>query len=410
MHVFDNALDQLKEASDGVPELEVVARSLQRPKRVVEVTFPVRLDDGSVRRLTGYRVQYDDSRGPFKGGIRFHPATDLDEVKALAFWMAIKCAVVDVPFGGGKGGVCVEPRDLSAGELERLSRSFIRGIAPVIGQDVDVPAPDVNTDARIMGWFLDEYERVTGRHEPGVVTGKPLVLGGSRGRTAATGQGGLFALAAHLKREGRPLDGVTAAVQGFGNVGHHFARLARQQGCRIIAVSDSRGAVFDRQGLDPDRLSEHKRRTGSVAGVGGSEAISEAELLGAEVDILVPAALENQITPDNVADIRAETVLELANGPTMPEAEKVLIADGRTVIPDVLANSGGVAVSYFEWVQNRQGHYWTEDEVNGRLQELMEAAYAATRDLADEAGLTLRQAAFVLALRRIGQAQEARSL
>ncbi|KPJ85424.1 glutamate dehydrogenase, partial [Parcubacteria bacterium SG8_24] len=293
---------------------------------------------------------------------------------------------------------------------ERLSRSFIRGIAPVIGQDVDVPAPDVNTDARIMGWFLDEYERVTGRHEPGVVTGKPLVLGGSRGRTAATGQGGLFALAAHLKREGRPLDGVTAAVQGFGNVGHHFARLARQQGCRIIAVSDSRGAVFDRQGLDPDRLSEHKRRTGSVAGVGGSEAISEAELLGAEVDILVPAALENQITPDNVADIRAETVLELANGPTMPEAEKVLIADGRTVIPDVLANSGGVAVSYFEWVQNRQGHYWTEDEVNGRLQELMEAAYAATRDLADEAGLTLRQAAFVLALRRIGQAQEARSL
>ncbi|MBU0625316.1 Glu/Leu/Phe/Val dehydrogenase [Patescibacteria group bacterium] len=408
MSVFANALKQLEAAAAvAVPAGETMA-VLKQPKRIFEVSFPVHLDDGSTRVFTGYRVQYDDSRGPYKGGIRFHPQTDLDEVKALAFWMTIKCAVVGVPFGGGKGGVTVEPKNFSEAELERLSRAYFRAIAPFVGPDVDVPAPDVNTNPKIMAWFADEYARYVGRQLPGVVTGKPLSVGGSKGRMSATGQGGLFVLDEHLRNEGREVAETRIVIQGFGNAGQHFARLADERGYRIVAVSDSRGAMLNTSGLDVQALIEHKNKTGGVSGFVGGQQADPNRILETECEVIVPAALENQLTLDNASKIQAGVVLELANGPTTPEADEVLIERGVVVIPDVLANAGGVAVSYFEWVQNRQGYYWSYDEVRAQLEKRMTVAYADVRQEAEAHHTTFRKAAFVMALRRIAEAREAR--
>ncbi|OIO52551.1 MAG: glutamate dehydrogenase [Parcubacteria group bacterium CG1_02_58_44] len=408
MSVFQNAMRQLDAAALVAKPDPSVLEALRHPKCIFEVSFQVRMDDGSVRTFTGYRVQYDDSRGPFKGGVRFHQQTDLDEVKALSFWMAIKCAVVGVPYGGGKGGVTVDPKKLSPAELERLSRAYFRAIAPFVGEDVDVPAPDVNTTPQIMAWFADEYARYAGRQVPGVVTGKPLAVGGSKGRMSATGQGGLFVLDEHLKKEGADPSSVTIAVQGFGNAGQHFARLAHERGYRIVAVSDSRGATANPAGFDPQALIEHKSRTGAVAGFAGGQDADPALILETDCRVIVPAALENQLAAENASRVRAKIVLELANGPTVPEADVVFAERGVVVLPDVLSNAGGVAVSYFEWVQNRLGYYWGYDEVRQKLEMLMKQAYVDVRGEADANSVTLRQAAFALAVRRIAEARLAK--
>jgi len=408
MNVFQNALAQLDAAAKSADFDKNVLATLRRPKRLLQVAVPVLMDDGSIKVFDGYRVQYNDARGPFKGGIRFHPQADPNEVKALAFWMVIKCAVVGVPFGGGKGGVAVDPRKLSKGELERLSRAYIRAIAPVIGPDVDVPAPDVNTTPEIMGWMVDEYAKVTGRFQPAVITGKPLALGGSLGRMAATGQGGLFVLEEYARQAKLDPKKTAVAVQGIGNVGLCFAKLARQAGFRIVALSDSKSGIHDPQGLDPEAVAAYKKEKGSLEGFFGAKTISNARLLELPVDVLVPAALENQLAKKNAGRITAKVILELANGPTAPEADVVFARKGKIVIPDVLANAGGVAVSYFEWVQNRQGYHWSEAEVNDKLRQLMAAAFKAVAALAAEKQVTLRQAAFILAVSRIQEAALAR--
>lgn len=408
MNVFRNALAQLDAAAQAHGFEPNFLAVIRKPKRILEVSVPVLMDAGSVKVFDGYRVQYNDARGPFKGGIRFHPQTDLNEVKALAFWMAVKCAVVGVPFGGGKGGVTVDPKKLSKGELERLSRAYLRAIATNIGPDTDVPAPDVNTNPEIMGWMADEYAKVTGKFQPAVITGKPLALGGSQGRTAATGRGGLYALEEFARLKGWEPKKLAVAVQGFGNVGFWFAKLAAKAGWRIVALSDSQGGIYAPKGLDPDKVMAYKKEKVSLVGFPGAQAVSNAKLLELPVDVLVPSALENQITDKNASRIKAAIVLEMANGPTTPEADVKLFKKGKAVIPDVLANSGGVAVSYFEWVQNRQGYYWSEAEVNAKLKPLMAEACGAVAKLAAEKNVSLRQAAFIVALKRIEEATLAR--
>jgi glutamate dehydrogenase/leucine dehydrogenase len=408
MSVFENAMKQLDNAAGVANPDTAVLDSLRQPNRMFEVAFPVRMDDGSIRTFTGYRVQYDDARGPYKGGIRFHQQTDLDEVKALAFWMAIKCAVVNVPFGGGKGGVTVDPKELSESELERLSRAYFRAIAPVIGLNVDVPAPDVNTNPTVMGWFADEYAKTAGEYVPGIVTGKPLAVGGSKGRIAATGQGGLFALDEHMRREVKVPEQISIAIQGFGNAGQHFARLAQERGYRVVAVSDSKGAILNQAGLDVQALAEHKSQTGSVAGFAGSDQLDPNTILEVAAEVVVPAALENTLTEQNAPNVKAQVVLELANGPTTPEADVILANKGVRVIPDVLANAGGVAVSYFEWVQNKTGKYWSYDEVRAQLEKLMIAAYTDVRAEAEASQISYRNAAFAMALRRLAEARQAK--
>jgi glutamate dehydrogenase/leucine dehydrogenase len=404
MNVFQNALAQLEAAASATKADPFTVEMLRRAQRTVQVAFPVRMDDGSTRIFEGYRVQHNDARGPFKGGIRFHPQADMDEVKALAFWMAIKCAAVNVPFGGGKGGVTVDPKVVSKTELERVTRGYVRAIAPVIGPETDVPAPDVGTDGTVMGWFVDEYGKIVGKPSPAVVTGKPIPLGGSAGREAATGQGGLCILDAYVSDAGLDPAKLRVAVQGFGNVGYHFARLAQERGYRIVAVSDSKGGVHVPGGIDPVALAEHKKATGTLSGFPGAADLTNDELLTLDCDVLVPAALENQLTFRNASQVKAKIVLELANGPTAPEADADFAARGVTVLPDVLANSGGVAVSYYEWEQNRRGETWTEDEVLQRLVPLMTDAYDAVRAKAAEHGTTMRLAAFGVAIDRIGAA------
>lgn len=404
MNVFQNALSQLESAASVLKLEPAVLEVLRHPKRILEVSFPVVMDDGATRVFTGYRVQYNDARGPFKGGIRFHQDTDLDEVKALSFWMAIKCAVVGVPYGGGKGGVTVDPKKLSKTELERLTRSYVRAIAPVIGPWVDVPAPDVNTTPEIMGWIVDEYSKLVGKYSPAVVTGKPLSLGGSRGRGTATARGGLFVLNEYLAATGKNGEGMTVAIQGFGNAGGVFADLAHDAGFKIVAVSDSSGGIYDAEGLDPAAVERHKKETGSVKDFSSAKNVSNEELLELPVDILVPAALENQLKADNAGRVKAKTIVELANGPTTPEGDDVLEKNGVTVLPDVLANAGGVAVSYFEWCQNNQGYYWTEDEVNSKLKVLMAAAFSDVHKTALTQKVSYRRAAFMTAIAKIREA------
>lgn len=395
MSAFENAMKQLDEAAAVAGVSAETVALLRKPARTITVAVPVIMDDGSLKIFDGYRVQYSNARGPFKGGIRFHPQVDLDEVKALAFWMTIKTAVAGVPFGGGKGGVAVDPKKISHREKERLTRAFVRAIADVIGPDKDVPAPDVGTDGETMSWFADEYARVVGNAEPAVVTGKPIDRGGSEGREAATGLGGFFVLQELASAAN------TIIVQGFGNVGQGLARAAATNGMSVVGISDSRGGIIAERALDIDAVIKHKAATGSVQNFSGTRNVTNAELLEAPCQTLVPSALENQITKENADRINTKIILELANGPVTPEADEILARRGITIIPDVLANSGGVAVSYFEWLQNKKGERWSEADVNARLKKLMAQAFQAVREVSSSKKVPLRTAAFILALQRI---------
>ncbi len=413
--LFSSATGIIDEAMAHADVSDDLIEHLKHPRSALAVSIPVRMDDGSLKTFQGFRVRYNDVRGPAKGGIRFHPDVTLDEVQTLAFWMTVKCAVVDLPYGGGKGGVTVNPKELSMAELERLSRGYISGIADAIGPDVDVPAPDVYTNAMIMGWMVDQYAVITRRRQPDVITGKPLELGGSLGRDTATADGGFFVtqtLRSRVLGDGR----LTAAVQGFGNAGMTMAELLHDAGYTVVAVSDSQGGIYSSHGLHIPSIAKVKRESralkgvyceGSVCEVVDHEVISNADLLALDVDLLVPAALENAITKDNVADVKAKMVVELANGPISPEADHALFEDGVVVVPDVLANAGGVTVSYFEWVQNRQGYAWTAEEVRSRLETKMVAEAERLWEFATNRGISLRVAAYAQALTRIGAAVDA---
>ena len=408
MSVFANALKQLKQVQVYAKIPAAILEQLKRPERILQFSFPVAMDDGTIRVFEGYRVQYSSARGPYKGGLRYHPQTNLDEVKALAFWMAVKCAVVGIPLGGGKGGITVDPKKLSVGELERLTRAFVRRLAPFIGPEQDVPAPDVNTTPEIMAWVRDEYERVVGKKVPGVVTGKPLNFGGLAGRTPATAQGGMYVLAEVMEKLKLKPKQVTVAVQGMGNVGGIMAQLLHQAGFKVVAMSDSQSGIYNSKGLDVPIVERFKKQTGSLKNFPGAKLVTNAKLLELPVTILIPAALENQITEKNATRIKAKVVFELANGPTTPEADIKLARRKIIVVPDVLANAGGVTVSYFELVQNLQQYYWSEGEVMAKLKPIMVTAFKQIWQRAEQLKVTLRTAAFVIALERIGQAIEAR--
>ncbi|MBM3204843.1 Glu/Leu/Phe/Val dehydrogenase [Candidatus Uhrbacteria bacterium] len=403
-NAFENAMKQLAEVAKrapGVVGTEIV-EYLHHPVRIVDVEFPVVMDNGSRTFFHGYRVQWNNLRGPFKGGLRFHPQVDMDEVKALAFWMTIKCAVVNIPYGGGKGGVAVDPKRLSAGELERLTRAFTRSIADVIGSDKDIPAPDVNTNAQIMDWMVDEYGKITGKIDYALITGKSLGNGGSEGRGTATGQGAWYVFEAYQKKLGLG-ETCKVAVQGFGNAGQVIASLFYQHGHQVVAVSDSHGGIYQENGLDIPAVITHKTSTKTLAGFPGAKEMSQEDLLTCACDVIAPSALENQFTKEIAPRVQAKVILELANGPTTPEADEIFAQKNVTVIPDVLANSGGVATSFFEWQQNKSNEHWTEQQVFEKLKGLMDAASQDVISIADQHHLTQRQAAFVLALKRIGE-------
>lgn len=405
--IYEQALLRLAQAAEYSKAAPETVERLKRPRRILEVTIPVRMDDGSEKVFTGYRVQHDSTRGPAKGGIRYHHTVHLDEVKALAFWMSFKCACVGIPFGGGKGGVIVDPRKLSMLEVERLSRGYIREIAPIIGPDTDVPAPDVYTNARIMAWMMDEYSALAGKATPAVITGKPVSRGGSIGRDDATARGGFYIIADLAERRGWKASEVRIAIQGFGNAGQQFARLASDAGYKIVAVSDSSGAIRCDKGFDVEKLSKHKEDSGKVSGHSEGDSLDPDKLLELDVEILVPAALEGVITKENAKDIRAKTVLELANGPTTPEADEILADAGTLVIPDILANAGGVTVSYFEWTQNKSSYYWPKERVHDELKTIMTREFGAVHDLKEDRGVTMRTAAYTHALDRLAEAHEA---
>ena len=391
---------------------------LHQPRRIHQAGLPVRMDDGSLKVFSAWRVQYDDTRGPGKGGIRFHPDVCEDEVATLSFWMTLKCAVVDLPFGGAKGGVQVDPKGLSRLELERLSRSYIRAFFDVIGPDRDIPAPDVNTNEKVMGWMADEYAEIARRQVPAIITGKPLGLGGSQGRKAATGRGALNVLNAWMEREDKKPEEMTIAVQGFGNAGYHFALLAKEAGYKVVALSDSKGGIYSKEGLQPQPIWEHKNKTrklsgmvycdDSVCSVESVETIGTGELLELEVDVLVLAAMENAITDENAKQVKAKLILEIANGPVTPSADAVLQKQGVVIIPDVLANAGGVIVSYLEWVQNRTGDYWTEEVINERLAARLDDAAKRCFHRADKDEVGLRVSAYLLGMERLAAAMESR--
>ncbi len=403
-HFFDEAANRLG--------LEPSLRTLLRhPKRKLIVVFPVVMDDGSVQHFEGYRVQHHFVVGPTKGGIRYHPNVTLEEVEALAILMTWKCAVAQIPFGGAKGGVRCNPLELSTGELERITRRYAAEIAPIIGPDVDIPAPDVFTGEREMAWFVDTISmHHNGMFMPGLVTGKPKVLGGSEGRDTATGRGGFFVLAETLKRLNMKLEGARIAVQGFGNVGSSMARFCAEAGAKIIAVSDARGGVYNPNGIDPIALKDHERRTGSVVRFSETDPITNQELFELDCDILVPAAIENQITMANASKIRAKVVIELANGPTTLEADRILHDRGILVVPDILANSGGVTVSYFEWVQDRAFYFWSAERVDRRLRRFMKSAFDRVWEMAQKEKTDLRTAAYMVAVDRVAKAARARGL
>lgn len=377
---------------------------LKRPMRTIIVNIPVVMDDGGIRVFTGYRVQYNDVLGPTKGGIRYHPELTLDEVIALSAWMTWKTAVTGLPLGGGKGGIRCNPKEMSPGELEKLTRGYARAMARNIGPQYDVPAPDVYTDSQTMAWIMDEYSEMVGYNAFGIVTGKPVQMGGSLGRTEATSRGVMYTVIEAAKHLGIELKGTRVAVQGYGNVGFHAARLLNELGCKIIAVSDSKGGIFNAGGLDPERVMEHKNKTGSVLGYKGCEDVTNEGILELDCDILVPAALENQITKANAGKIRAKIVAEGANGPTTPDADEILFRNGVFVIPDILANSGGVIVSYFEQVQNQMNYYWTEEEVRTKLQNTIVNAFKDVLAVAEQYKVNMRIAAYMNAIKRVAGA------
>lgn len=405
---FESAQQQLRAVREIVDIPENIFVQLMEPVRILTVNIPVRMDDGSTRVFVGYRSQHNDARGPHKGGIRFHPGVTLDEVKALSMWMTWKTAVVGIPLGGGKGGVIVNPKELSDGELERLSRGYARAVAGFLGAATDVPAPDVQTDPRIMGWMLDEYEQVRGRHEPGVITGKPLSIGGSQARSYATAHGA-FRVIENLKREKGLPDGTTVAIQGFGNGGSFLAKILSRHGYTVVAIADSKSTIENRDGLDIEALEAHKKKTGSLRGTTLGRELDSDDILAVEADILVPAALEAAIHRENVSQIRTGIIVEVANGPITPEAERVLLEKGVLIAPDILANAGGVTVSYFEQVQNASNYYWDESEVVSKLDRIMDESFQSVWKKMNELnGQDMRLAAYAVAVERVVQAMRDR--
>ncbi len=398
---FENAIKNLKHANEYAKVEEKTFKKIIVPEHIHE--FEIKTKKG---KYHGYRVQHNSSRGPYKGGIRYHPQVDLNEVKALATWMSLKCAVVNIPYGGGKGGVTCNPKELDKDELQAISRGWAQSMAKHIGPWKDVPAPDVNTNSQTMAWILDEYEKITGTHAPATITGKPIELGGSLGRDKATSQGGYFVLREAIKANGHKKS--TIAIQGFGNVGGWFATIAAKEGYKIIAVSDSKGGIHNEKGLNITKVHEHKKKTGAVKDFPGAKNITNEDVLELKCDILAPSALENVITKDNADKIHAKIVLELANGPTTPDADTVLDKKGTILIPDVLANAGGVSTSYFEWAQNLYGYNWELEEVDAKLDKLMTKAFKEVHNTAKEHKISYRTAANVLALQRIAKAMELR--
>jgi glutamate dehydrogenase len=403
MNAFENALAQLKRAAVVRKTLPKTLARLSVAERELVISIPVDMDNGTTQFFQGYRVQYSSLRGPYKGGIRYHPEANISEVRALAFWMTMKCAVAEIPMGGGKGGVTVDPRKLSKTELEKLSRGWVKGLYQVLGPKQDVPAPDLNTNAEIMGWMLDEYEKLTGDKTGAAFTGKPIGIGGSEGREIATGMGGFYVFDAMQKKTGLP-DRCTVVVQGMGNVGGNAAKIFAENGHTIIAISDSKTGIYSENGIDPEEVEAYKRKNGSLKGFLGAKQITNKKLLELKCDLLVPAALENQITKGNAKKIRAKAILELANGPTTPEADDILFKRKIPVIPDILANSGGVIVSTFEWQQNLAREKWTEKEVLGKLKELLERQSMLVYEKARKLKTDLRRGAFALALERLEEA------
>lgn len=398
MNVFEGALKQIKRAAKAASFNADFLKIIEHAQREVHISIPVKHDDGRVEVYDGYRVQYNNWRGPYKGGIRYHADTDIDEVRALAFWMSLKCAVANIPLGGGKGGIRVNPKELSESELERLTRSWAQGMKTVIGPNIDIPAPDVNTSPREMDWIADEYGNKA------VITGKSIEAGGSLGRGTATAQGGYYIIEALQDRFGLNPETSTVAIQGFGNAGRIFAELANAAGYKIVAVSDSKGAIHNPDGLDIDAVMAHKDATRSVINFEGAKTITNEDLLHVECDLLVPAALENAIHGENAGDVKANVILELANGPITTEADDILYEKGVTVIPDILANSGGVTVSYFEWVQNTQNETWSEEDVNAKLKTQITSAAEEVWNAKETHGIDMRKAAFIVALGRIQDA------
>ncbi|HEY7974452.1 MAG TPA: Glu/Leu/Phe/Val dehydrogenase [Ktedonobacterales bacterium] len=409
-NLWATALAQFEAAADLLGVNPHVRGTLRQPERELTVNFPVRLDDGSVRMFTGYRVQHNISRGPAKGGIRYDEAVTLDELRALAMWMTWKCAVVNIPFGGATGGVIVNPRALSSHELERMTRRYATEISLMIGPNSDIPGPDINTDAQVMAWIMDTYSMHQGYSVPAVVTGKPLVIGGSEGRNEAAAKSVLMVLRRAAADASVSLDGAAVAIQGFGAVGGITAEYLHEHGARVVAVSDRSGGVYHADGLDIPALHRHKRTTGKVGGFAGAQSLSVGETLEVACDVLIPAATENQLTRANADRVQARLIVEAANGPTTPEADALLRARGIRIVPDILANAGGVAVSYFEWVQDLQSFFWDEQEIDRQLNRVLDLAYTAVLRMAQDHGVDLRTAAQMLAIQRIADSTDVRGI
>lgn len=394
--IIHEALDKLG-FDEGMYDL------VKEPLRLLTVRIPVRMDDGSVKTFTGYRAQHNDAVGPTKGGVRFHPDVDEDEVKALSMWMTLKCGIVDLPYGGGKGGIVCDPRQMSIHEVERLSRGYVRAISQIVGPTKDIPAPDVFTNSQIMAWMMDEYSMMDAFNSPGFITGKPIVLGGSQGRDRSTALGVVIAIEEAAKRRGKQIKDSRVVIQGFGNAGSFLAKFLYDAGAKIVGISDAYGALHDPNGLDINYLLDRRDSFGTVTNL-FEDTITNKELFELDCDILVPAAISNQITGDNAHDIKAEIVVEAANGPTTPEATKILTERGILLVPDVLASAGGVTVSYFEWVQNNQGYYWTEEEVNEKLRDKLVTAFDNVYSLAENRKIDMRLAAYIIGIKRTAEA------
>lgn len=404
LNPFQIVQRQIKDAVGALGLEQSAYEILKQPQRIIEVAVPVKMDDGSVKVFMGWRSQHNDACGPAKGGLRFHPDVDMDEVRALSMWMTFKCATLGLPYGGGKGGIRVNPKELSEGEKERLSRGFVQAVAPLIGPERDIPAPDVYTNPQVMAWMTDEYSKLRGYWTPGVFTGKPPIVGGSLGRNEATGRGCVFCVREAARKLGLELKGATVVIQGFGNASTVAARLLHGMGAKIIAVSDSQGAIYSAAGFDPVAVMQHKDKTGSVANFPGTKPVTNKEFFELECDVLIPGALENQITVANAPGIRAKIIGEAANGPTTPEADAILYQQGVLVIPDILASAGGVTVSYFEWVQNLHGAIWSEEEVNTRLEQMMVRAFNEVYAMYRTQKVKMRDAAYLVAVKRVADA------
>lgn len=407
LNLFSSTQVVIKEALNHLGYPEEMYELLKEPLRMLTVRIPVKMDNGSTKIFTGYRAQHNDAVGPTKGGIRFHPQVDEDEVKALSMWMSLKCGIVSLPYGGGKGGIVCDPRNMSQTELERLSRGYVRAISQIVGPTKDIPAPDVYTNSQIMAWMVDEYSRLREYDSPGFITGKPLVLGGSHGREKATALGVTICIEEAAKKKGIELKGAKVVIQGFGNAGSFLAKMMNDAGAIVIGISDAHGALYDQNGLDIEYLLDRRDSFGTVTTL-FNETISNEELLKLECDILVPAAISNQITAENANDINAKIVVEAANGPTTWEATKILSDKGILLVPDVLASAGGVTVSYFEWVQNNQGYYWSEEEVLQKLNKVLIESFNQVYELAESRNVNMRLAAYMVGVRMMAEASRYR--